>query len=547
VPDDQINNKQFLEQLGARIATLDRRLRERDEELHRIYGSLSWRLTHPVRASKFLLVKVKAMLSGKLLSASKRALKNLFIALLKSERPTLKPKAIAKLNSGKHCSVNAQDAESGTLEAQSIARVRKAAKDELENRTIFVDISQLASKDSRAGTARVVRSMSMALPSLNLGKFQFKAVYAGPGKEYQHVQYFRQMLIEPEVQAPVSLDEAISPAFGDIFLGLDWCPYMICNNLDQLLAMRFNGVKIYFVVYDLLPLLRPEFFPSALNNTFLHWFETITTLADGLICISQSVADEVDHWLTRFPPERDKPLHLGYIHLGADISGSLPSYGLDRESYRVLKLVTERPSFLLVGTVEPRKGHIQALGAFEELWEKGFNLNLIIVGQRGWMLSDRLSQLHTHIEFGDRLTWLEQGSDELLELLYADSTALLMPSEGEGFGLPLIEAAKAQLPIIARDLPIFREIAQEHAFYFKGLQPCDLADAIEAWLHMHSCGKIPASKNISWLTWKESSQQLLDTILDNKWYKAASIQHVQFDSSVNLQATIPDSQLALSA
>ena len=61
-------------------------------------------------------------------------------------------------------------------------------------------------------------------------------------------------------------------------------------------------------------------------------------------------------------------------------------------------------------------------------------------------------------------------------------SCLISPSEGEGFGLPLIEAAQHATPIIARDIPVFREVAGDHAFYFDGLEASALADAIHQWL-----------------------------------------------------------------
>ena len=47
----------------------------------------------------------------------------------------------------------------------------------------------------------------------------------------------------------------------------------------------------------------------------------------------------------------------------------------------------------------------------------------------------------------------------------------LVASEGEGFGLPLIEAARHKPPIIARDIAVFREVANGHVLYFAGREP----------------------------------------------------------------------------
>ncbi|MNL64925.1 Glycosyl transferases group 1 [compost metagenome] len=83
-----------------------------------------------------------------------------------------------------------------------------------------------------------------------------------------------------------------------------------------------------------------------------------------------------------------------------------------------------------------------------------------------------------------------------------------MPSEGEGFGLPLIEAARHGKPIIARDIPVFREVAQEHAHYFDGAAGADLARALRGWLQLRDEGKAASSEGMPWQTWADNVRQL---------------------------------------
>lgn len=100
-------------------------------------------------------------------------------------------------------------------------------------------------------------------------------------------------------------------------------------------------------------------------------------------------------------------------------------------------------------------------------------------------------------------------SDEYLEKVYASSACLIAASQGEGFWLPLIEAAQHKLPIIARDIPVFREVAGEHAHYFSGLDQQALVDVIKNWLALKAASKVPQSAGMAWLTWAQSTQQLL--------------------------------------
>ena len=80
--------------------------------------------------------------------------------------------------------------------------------------------------------------------------------------------------------------------------------------------------------------------------------------------------------------------------------------------------------------------------------------------------------------------------------------------------MPLIEAARRHVPIIARDIPVFREVAKEYAFYYSASKPEEMAQAIEAWLDLFSKGQHPRSDQMPWLTWKESAQSVLKTLLN---------------------------------
>jgi len=64
--------------------------------------------------------------------------------------------------------------------------------------------------------------------------------------------------------------------------------------------------------------------------------------------------------------------------------------------------------------------------------------------------------------------------------LYRSACALVLPSIYEGFGLPIIEAMSQRLPVICSDLPVFREVAGDHATYFDPLNVEDIANALKS-------------------------------------------------------------------
>jgi glycosyltransferase involved in cell wall biosynthesis len=158
----------------------------------------------------------------------------------------------------------------------------------------------------------------------------------------------------------------------------------------------------------------------------------------------------------------------------------------------------------------------------ELLWAAGVDANLVIAGREGWkkLPDDQrrnipaiMRRLQNHPEFGRRLFWADGIEDDALAGLYDAADALIVASEAEGFGLPLIEAAQHELPIIARDILVFREVAGAFAYYFSGNTGEALAAALRDWLALDRAGQAPRSAGMPWLSWAESARRLREIVL----------------------------------
>lgn len=380
-------------------------------------------------------------------------------------------------------------------------------------RILYVDISQLVMTDAKTGIQRVVRHILAELLAKPPEGYRVEPVYVQSGDVFRFAQRYTVERFYPAAVMPS--DEVVSFRGGDVFLGLDLAAHLIPAHRDMFVRMRARGVDVNFVVYDLLPLLRPDCFDDFNLPIFRAWYEAIAELADGIICISRTVADEFKRWLPQAMPARGRPLRLGYFHLGADL---LPPHSDDEPGVVLPFDLRGKPTFLMVGTIEPRKGHAQTLMAFEELWSLGHDVNLVLIGKPGWRVEKLVDRLRRHEQADRRLFWLERADDATLVAMYRSASALLAASEGEGFGLPLIEAAQYGLPIVARDLAVFREVAGEHAFYFHGMAPQAMAGALKEWLELNANGGAPASHGMPWLTWRQSAAQLVDVVVRSNWY-----------------------------
>lgn len=372
-------------------------------------------------------------------------------------------------------------------------------------RRLYVDITHLAKYDAKSGIQRVVRNVLRELLRLRSG-FRVEPIYR-EGETYR----FARRYVGQFVDANVRLADAIvdfQP--GDVFLGLDLDLTLSSEAAATLRRHRLRGVTVCFVVYDVLPLERSDWFAQGMHEMFASWLAHLGSAADGLFCISRTTAVAVEHQL-RSRSVLNPETHIESFRLGADLEGDI---GRDGEDVALpIECKTKgRLLFLSVATLEPRKGHRQILEAFDILWSEGEEAALVFVGRKGWNIEHLVERIRTHREFKRRLFWLDGPSDAVLKRVYQRSDAVISASEGEGFGLPLVEAAKHAKPIIARDLPVFREIAGDEAHYFTGLKGQDLAGSIREWIDLFRLGKEPRLGHGAVVSWAECTLQLLQLI-----------------------------------
>lgn len=396
-----------------------------------------------------------------------------------------------------------QSAEDRALLANSIDR---SLLPKFYQKQLFVDISELCQRDARSGIQRVVRSILHHWLLNPPQGYRVEPVYAtadAPG--YFYARRFTLGFLGCPIDALV--DEPITYGPGDTFIGLDFQPSIVPSQVQSLTAMHRVGVEIQFVIYDMLLLGLPDCFPAHGGGLLTDWLNVVRRF-DSILSISQAVQSDLDRWLREHSPVAGHTPRLDWFHLGADILESAPSVGLVDDMSTLLSKLKQSPTFLMVGTLEPRKGHTQALEAFEALWKASERVNLVIIGKQGWMVESLIDRLQSHPQRGSQLFWIEGASDESLEAIYDASTCLIAGSRGEGFGLPLIEAAQHGLPVIARDIAVFREVAGQHAHYFQGDTAQALSEAILEWLALYRTGDHPRSDDMPWLTWSQSADAL---------------------------------------
>lgn len=378
-----------------------------------------------------------------------------------------------------------------------------------ERRQLLIDVSRLIVEDARTGIQRVVRAILANLLKNPPEGWVVEPVHANANETgYRYARSFADRFLG--LDHHWHEDRPVEVWSGDIFCALDLEPDVLVKQQPVLDDWRMRGAEVYTVVHDILPLLLPQHFPDSVGERVIGRWVRELARHNGAICVSQTVARQLEQWITENGIKTSARFRYDWFHHGSDIGSSMPTRGLPADADDVFHAMAQRPSALMVGTLEPRKGHAQALAAFEQLWAEGVDIALVIVGKRGWRINDLADRLRNHPEFGKRLFWLDGISDQYLEHLYGEASFLLSASEGEGFGLPLIEAARNGLALLVRDLPVFREVAQDGAAYFtNSLAPSAIAEAIKIWLDMKTRDDHPKPTSLHWLTWAQSAEMLV--------------------------------------
>ncbi|HEY8534909.1 MAG TPA: glycosyltransferase, partial [Vicinamibacterales bacterium] len=177
-------------------------------------------------------------------------------------------------------------------------------------------------------------------------------------------------------------------------------------------------------------------------------------------------------------------------------------------------LRSEAPALLHVGSTIPRKRIELLLASFALVRQVRDDLLLVRIGgpftrsQQAMVDAMGLDQHIRVLPFLDR---------RLLAAAYRRSTLVLLPSEREGFGLPLVEAMACGTPVLASDLPVFREVGAAAAAYCPGDDPEEWRDrtlellaerdgAPDLWERRRRAGMERASA----FSWASAAEQLSD-------------------------------------
>lgn len=225
---------------------------------------------------------------------------------------------------------------------------------------------------------------------------------------------------------------------------------------------RLKAKKRITTIHDLMQFRLKDHY-SLIERAYLGFYLRNAILqSDHLITVSDFTKRELEDL---FPSATSK---IQRVHLAVD----------DDYTANIHKHSERGKYVLYVGNVKPHKNLLMALKAFRR--SKLTDYVFYIVGRIEGFYSGDAAITKTIEDMGDRVQFTGYVNDEELKDYYANASLFLFPSRYEGFGLPILEAMKFNIPILSSDAASLKEIGGDAIHYFDAGNVDELVDSLDA-------------------------------------------------------------------
>ncbi|RAT13175.1 MULTISPECIES: glycosyltransferase [Lonsdalea] len=260
---------------------------------------------------------------------------------------------------------------------------------------------------------------------------------------------------------------------------------------------RDQGVSIATVIYDLIPIMHPEFCDPKAAQEFESALVDVIKKSDLLFTISESTRQDLLTYCASIGETLDDD-RCPVIPLA-------PALQSEKQLIDTRRIPTE-PFFLMVGTVEPRRGYVEAVAEYQAYLTAGGQASLLIIGKEGGAAGAISESLR---RAGTKVKWLSDASDAELMAAYQQAMAVVCPSHSEGYGMSVSEGIAYNGLVLANRLPVFGEFAGAWPYYFDINRKGDLARLLEDTPNLTRLVKAPGMGS-----WRDTARAIALNLVD---------------------------------
>lgn len=271
-----------------------------------------------------------------------------------------------------------------------------------------------------------------------------------------------------------------------------------------------SSVDVTTTIHDLAFRRYPETFPLSHRLKLNFMLETAVQRAHKLIAVSESTKRDLLEFFPVVPEERITVIHHGFDgeFFGERVSEVIVADTLQKY------LLKSRNYILYVGALQPRKNLIRLIEAFQILKRSVPEVKLVLAGEPAW-LSQGILEAWKRSSVRDDIVLPGRVSFEDLRILYQGARFFVFPSLYEGFGLPLLEAFAAGIPVLTAGNSSLIEVAGDGALFCQAEDAADMVEKMQRlWgdemLRMELVQK--GNERLKNFSWDTCAKQTLDVI-----------------------------------
>jgi glycosyltransferase involved in cell wall biosynthesis len=243
--------------------------------------------------------------------------------------------------------------------------------------------------------------------------------------------------------------------------------------------VKARHLKKFLTVYDLIPILYPKFFDFNEHSVVKTAISNLDP-ESWVFCISHATKNDLCNYARTVDPSKVIVTHLA---ASEDFYPCTDQRQLQKA--RRKHGIPEVPYLLSLSTLEPRKNIDHTIRCFLQLiqQEKLNDLNLVLVGAKGWNYEKIFAEISGNSHLKERVIVTGYVADEDLAPLYSGALAFVYPSFYEGFGLPPLEAMQCGVPVITSNTSSLPEVVGDAGIM---LNPTDLDGLCQSLLNIYS-------------------------------------------------------------
>lgn len=264
-----------------------------------------------------------------------------------------------------------------------------------------------------------------------------------------------------------------------------------------IIPLLFHPKKSIAIAFDFAFLDIP---PRSLKERLTAWFLYLLQsrslrIATSIVTISHATrGDVIRHF--GIMPEKIETIHIGYMALPTDTK----------------PLPVPEKFFLFAGVLKERKNVAGIIRAFALFHAAHPDFSLVIAGKKEGSYYRSLISLVQELNVVSDVLFVGYVSNEELAYLYAKAIALIFPSFIEGFGMPVLEAMHAGLPVITSNTGALAEVAGDAALLVNPHDPSDIAQALVTLAHdeeLRDSFRVRGYARAAQFSWEEAARNLL--------------------------------------